>query len=495
MHQSLKIMVVGWVILSLFRPVFAGENAQNYYGMGVFAYEEGNYAEAEQFLTKAVKMDPENARAHFYLGQTYFKQKRLDLAESSLTRAFSLDPEFPGLNYCLGLLYYENMDFDKALSQFQKVAPGDDNSVLATYYSGISQYKLEEYAAAEKSLLAAAKMSPTIEANGNYYAGICNYHLDRLDTAESQFSHVAEIAEADDLRENARLWIKTIQDKRAALKPWSLYLKTAYVFDDNVVLEPAEQDIVSDEKDSALMTYLNGDWDLIRGPRLAAGVGYSHYQTWYQDLSDYDLTGSIGNFYLNYQCNESLTLGLKYLPTYYWVDSDSYLMQHQMRPSLTWAMDPGSALDASYGYYRNNYFTDDARDGHANEVSFDYSRALEKLDAYVFCGVGYEINSAAEKDEDFSELKTLAGISCDVSERTNITVYGNYFDKDYDDSDFVYGVKREDFRYSLSAAVTRNFWKEWLYAGAEYNYTKNNSNIRDFDYDRNVFRLFVSVKL
>lgn len=495
MHQSLKILFVGWVVLSLFRPAFANETSQNYYGMGVFAFEEGNYAESEYFLDKAVKIDPENAPANFYLGQTYFKQKRMGLAESHLTLVLSLDPEFPGLNYCLGLLYYETKDFDKALSQFQKVAADDANRVLAIYYSGISQYKLEDYDAAEKSLLAAAKMSPTIESNGYYYAGICNYRLGRLDTAANQFDHVSEIAEADELRKNAKLWIKAIQSKRAALKPWSLYLKTAYVYDDNVVLEPADQDIVSDEKDSALLTYLNGDWDLIRGPRMTAGIGYSHYQTWYRNLNEYDFTGSIGNFYLNYQCNESFNLGLKYLPTYYWVDSDSYLMQHRVKPSVTWTPSQNNAIDIAYSYYDNNYFTDNTRDGHANELTAEYSHALSSFDAYIFCGFGYEINSAAQKDEDFSEFKTLLGISCDVFERINFSAYANYYDKNYDDPDAFYGVEREDSRYSLSAVITRNLWKEWLYAGAEYNFTKNDSNIRDFDYERNVFRIFVSVKL
>lgn len=494
MYHMLKIIVAGCLALSLISQALAGETAQNYCSLGVFAYEEGNYAEAEQFLTKALKIDPDAVPAHFYMGRTYFKQKRMELAESHLTRAFSLDPEFPGLNYCLGLLYYENMDFAKAVSRFQKVAPDDADNILATYYTGISRYKLEDYEAAEKSLLAAAGMSPTIAPNGYYYAGICNYHLGRLDTAVDQFGHVAEIAEADDLKENARLWIKTIRSKRAALKPWSLYVKTAYVYDDNVVLEPADQDIVSDETDSALMAYLNGDWDLVRGPRLTAGVGYSHYQIWYQDLKEYDLTGSIGNFYVDYQWNECLDLGLSYLPTYYWVDSDSYLMQHQVRPSVSLQLNSNSVLDLSYGYYRNNYFSDDGRDGHANEINADYSRALTTLDAYFFCGAGYEMNSADAKDEEFSELKTLLGISCDVAGGTNITISGNYFDKDYDSADDVYGLKREDSRYILSAAITQNFWKEWLYAGAEYNFTKSDSNISDYDYERNVFRVSVSAK-
>ncbi len=481
-------------MLSLFRPVFADETAQNYYDLGVFAYEDGNYAEAEQFLTKAVKMDPENVPAHFYLGKTYFQQKRLKLTESHLQKAASLNPEFPGLRYALGLLYYKKMEFETALNHFKKVPDNDADQVLGIYYGGICQYKTEDYAGAEISLRAAAEMSPTIAPNANYYAGVCNYHLGRLDASADHFHRVADTAAADDLRENARLWIKAIEKKRADLTPWSFYVKTAYVYDDNVVLEPADQDIVSNEKDSAVMAYFSGDYDVIRESRLTAGLSYSHYQTWYQDLKEYDLTGSIGNVYLDYRCTDAWTLGIKYLPTYYWVDSNSYLMRHHIRSSLAWTADLRSFVEFSHNYYRDHYFTDSGRDGHANEISVDYSRAIGALNAYFFCGIGYEINSATDDDEDFEELKTLLGISWDVFARTNFTIYGNYYDKDYDAADAVYGRKRDDDRYSLSAALTQNIWKEWLYGGIEYNYTKNDSNIGDFDYERNLIRLFIAAK-
>ncbi|MCD6584391.1 MAG: tetratricopeptide repeat protein [Desulfobacteraceae bacterium] len=495
MHPSFKIFFICMLLVSLFNPVIADEIAQNYYDLGVFAYEEGNFKEAGGLLQKTVSLNPDNARANYYLGQTYAKLDQPDEAEFYLTAAFFLDPQIPGLKYSLGRLFFEKGDYGQALEKFEEVAADDPENVLAIYYSGISRYKLAQYDAAGEYLVKAARMSPTIKGNGYYYAGVCDYHLGRFDEAVKKFEHVMAVADSEDMKENARSWAQSIKKEQSATKPYCLYLKTGYLYDDNVVLEPADLDIVADESDSAFMLYFSGKYDVIVGRQVTSGIGYSHYQTRYQDLEEYDLTGSIGNVYLNYKFCESVWVSLKYLPTYYWVDSESYLMQHQVKPSVLWMIDNYNAVDFSYSYYRNNYFTDNSRDGHSNEMSADYSRRFSGLDGYVFCGVGYEINSADGKDQDFSELKTLAGISYDIFEKTNITVYANYYDKQYDDKDILFNIKRDDSRYFASASITQNIWKQWLNVSAEYTFTKNNSNIAQFDYERNAMLLSVSINL
>lgn len=495
MRQSFKIFFIGIFLLGIFNPVIADEIAQNYYDLGVFAYEERNFTESQDLLLKAISLDPENARINFYLGRVYLELEQLDVAAHYLSKAFLLNPQIPGLTYSLGILYQEKKEYEKALQKFQEVAAQEPSNVLAIYYSGINLYKLEQYEAAGEYLVKAAKMSPSIEANGLYYAGICGYRLDRCDEAVKLFEHVMKIADSEDLKENARSWVQVIKKNQASAKPYHLYLKTGYLYDDNVVLEPTDLDIVADESDSAYMLYFSGKYDMIDSRRVTSGIGYSHYQTRYQDLSEYDLTGSIGNIYLNYKFSESVKLGLKYRPIYYWVDSESYLMQHQINPSVMWLIDNNNAVDFSYSYYRNNYFTDNARDGHANELSANYSHGFSGLDGYVFCGIGYEINSAHGKDQDFCELKTLLGISYDIFEKTNITVYGNYYDKEYNHHNFKYNTRRDDARYFASASITQNIWKPWLNVSAEYTYTKNNSNIANFDYERNAMFFSVSVKL
>lgn len=495
MYQLPKILFICILLLSPVHMVSAGEISQNYYGLGVFAYEEGNYTEARTLLLKAVAMDGENARAYYYLGQACKKLSQPEEAERYLKRAFAVDPLIPGLKYALGLLFYEKNNFEDALQKFQEVAAQDPADVLAIYHTGLCQYKLERYEAAAESLLKAAQMSPTIEANGYYYAGVCNFYVDRLDEASAQFVHVIEVADTPDVKENAALWLKAVKNKTESQKPYQLYVKAGYQYDDNVVLAPGDLDIISDESDSTLLVYFSGKYDVIHLQRFDGGLGYSHYQTRYQDLEEYNLTGSIGNIYADWQCSDAVSIGVNYHPAYYWVDSESYLMQHQIAPYVSWMIDSLKVADISYRYYRHNYFQENSRDGHSNELTLNYSHGFSGIDGYFFCGAGIEIYSAEEEDEDYDEVTTLLGCSLDVLENTNLTVYGNYFDKNYDHRDLVYNVKREDSRYFLFVSLSQTVWRPWLSLSAEYTFTKNNSSISDFDYDRNAVLLSVSVKL
>ncbi len=494
MHLLIKIVFM-WVVAGMFQPALAGEISANYYDIGVFAFEEGNFKDAEAYLTQAVRRNPEDALACFYLGRTYQELAQTADARRYFKKASAIDPSIPGLNYHLGILFYENNEFDTALEYFSRVIAENPEDVLALYYAGVSRYKLAQYKAAEPLLMQAARMSPSIEMNGNYYAGICNYHLKRFPLAAAQFEQVVEMAPEGDMKENARMWIDAVRQKKAEAKPYFLYLKTGAVYDDNVILAPENLDQVSDESDAGLMAYFSGKYDFLKNQDLVSGVGYSHYQTRYQDLDAYNLTGSMGNFYVNWHLNPALSFECAYQPMYYWVDGDSYLMQHQVVPAAVWRIDPLNLVDFSYRYSRDNYFTDNGRDGHANEVTLEFFHQVQAFSGNFFCGVGSEVFSAHAKDQNFTELSALAGISADIMKNTRLTVYGQLFDKTYDHQDAVYKKKRDDNRYLIFASVTQTLWRPWLQVSAEYTFMKNNSSISDFDYERNTILLAVSVKL
>ena len=178
-----------------------------------------------------------------------------------------------------------------------------------------------------------------------------------------------------------------------------------YQYDDNVRLESLDEDIFADEGDYVTVGYFSGKYNLINNPDYKTGLGYSHYQTWHDDLERYDLVGSTFNIYTKYSLHP-LTFGLSYIPSYYWLDSESFLMQHQIRPEMTWKVNEKLITRLSYSYYRNNRFQDNDRDGHTNEVFLNaYYRVGEKK-KYLFGGIGYEDNSASHADQYYEQIKT-----------------------------------------------------------------------------------------
>ena len=471
--------------------VAEGNTGAGYYDLAVFSFQAGDYAGAERLLKKALNEKPDDAYIHYYLGKAILKQERLSEAEGFFQEARRLDSGIPGLAYDMGTLYQKKKDYNRAVTEFEAVPEGDPSHVLALYHAGTGYFMLGQYGKALDFLVRSAALSPSIKPNAYFYAGICHYQLSEMDQALSKFDETAATADTESMRADARRWAADIRARQGREKPLRLYARAGYLYDDNVQLAPLDSDTFTGQGDQAAVLFFSGQYALPVRDRLDIGVGYSHYQTSYRDFDDYNLTGGIGEIFTRYHLS-SVTLGLAYAPTYYWVDDDSYLMQHQIRPEVRWRLTEADDALLSYGYSRNNYFTDQRRDGHTNEISMTLFHGVKLFDGYLYCGGRYDDNSASHPDEYFTEMTGRAGVNTGVFEKVRVDVGGEYNDKNYDNRDSVYLVTREDSRYGLSVLVSWNPLVDWLGVATEYTYSRNNSNIEDYDYDRSTTAMYIT---
>jgi tetratricopeptide (TPR) repeat protein len=490
MHMELKkIFSMTIVLLTVFSIYAKAETIQSYYDLGVFAYEAGDYEKAQRFLIKAADQNPQDAYVKFYLGKTMLQLNMLSEADIFLKKARALNPDIPGLSYEQGILSYKLGNYKDGLGFFEKAAAENPTDALALYYAGICSFMIEDYQKAIDYLTRSTDISPSVKNNAYYYAGISHYKLKAYGPASEKLDYVAAHADTTSLRQDADMWLQIIQSEKAQAKPYSLYVKAGLQYDDNVTLADVDSDLVSDESDVSAVGYLTGRYAIVKRQHLDFGFGYSHFQTKYQDLSEYDLIGAMPEIYSEYSLNP-VTLGISYIPNYYWVDGESYLMQHQASPEIRWLIDDNNEITLTYSYYRNNYFTEGERDGHANEVSVDFYHGLQDARGYLLCRGAYEDNTASAKDEYFTEASGTLGFSYNILNKTNLLIYGTYFDKQYDHTDSAYKVKRDDSRYFASVSIMQPVLYEWLSISLEYNYTNNDSNISDYDYERNTIALY-----
>lgn len=489
MQRSLYFFLAILFVLCIHFPANGEEEGgRAYFDFGVFAYEDGAYGDAEENFQQALEFDPENPFYNHYLGKTYLKMERYQPAMSHLAKAWEINPEISGLKYDMAYLNYKMSYYRKAAELFSEIIKEEPENVLALYHGGITLFRLERYEEAIDYLVVAADISPNIMDNSYYYAGICYLKGGALKKAVEKFEYVRDHSESESLKEYAIRWLQATEKRKKAQRPYNIYLKVGYEYDDNVMLEPVDDNIYSDEDDTLLVGYFSGGYDIINRRNFKMGAEYSHYQTMHDDLDEYDLTGSIGNVYARYSM-APVTFGLSYLPHYYWVDSDSFLMRHQLRSDVTWKVDSDLFTRLSYSYYRNNHFQDDNRDGHTNEVFLDAYYILGVNKGYLFAGIGYEDNSASHADEYYEQLKTKVGISLKLFWGLDLSLTGRYYEQDYDNRDSFYGVKREDKKYKGSASLSRRIFYDWLSIVGDFSYTKNDSNIDDYEYERNVATL------
>lgn len=473
-------------------PAHAGEAGDAYYDMGVFAFEEGDYAGAANHLKKALEFDPDNASSNHYLGKTYLKMGRYVEAEPYLDRAWTADPDIPGLKYDRAFLNYKTARYAEAADLFKGVADEEPSNVLASYYAGISLYQAARYAEAPSYLDSAAERSPTLKVSSAYYAGICHFKTGHHKEAVEKFEYVRDEAGQDVLALYAEKWLDSLEGTEKERRPYELYARLGYQFDDNVCLDPLDKDFFADQDDAVTVGYLSGKYELEQGPA-TLGAEYTHYQTWHRNLTEFDLTGNIIHLYGHYQA-WPFTFGISYLPQYYWLDSESFLMRHQIRPEVLWRLSENVMGRLSYSFYRNNHFEDSDRDGYTNEVAADLYYGMDRQQGYAYAGIAYEDMNTDGPDFSYGQMKSQAGISFRLPWDITLEAAAKFYRQSYDNTHSLYNVGRRDSKYHGAISLERPIFHEWLSLVGDYSYTKNKSNIDDYTYRRQVVTLSLAAR-
>ena len=184
----------------------------------------------------------------------------------------------------------------------------------------------------------------------------------------------------------------------------------------------------------------------------------------------------MGQFYSRYQF-EPFVFGLSYNPSYYWVDGDSYLRRHQLQPEVLLILNADLLTKITYTYNHDTYFDDDERNGSVHGLDVDAWLTLNPdNELRVFGGLGYEINTARGDDYEYGCTEVRAGVSLRVPFDLKVSTELKYHAKDYE--------KRKDDRYTGALTVSRKVLYQWLEAGLEFNFTRNNSNVDDYAFER-----------
>jgi tetratricopeptide (TPR) repeat protein len=486
-----RILIGSLAVLFLMtagHPVSAQETGSAFYDEGVFAYEEGNYQVAEAAFRKALASDPNSPSANHYLGKTYIKTERFGEAEPFIEAAWKGDPDLPDLAFDRAFLYYKMTDYSKAAVLFQDVLKEEPSRIMAGFYCGVSLYRNRQYQEANSCLLMAAENSPDLKVKAYYYSGLCFFYMGQDAQAVNKMTYVKANTKSKDVRDNADRWIEKIQTEKKARKPYRLQAKLAYEYDDNVPLEPTDQDdLYSDETDSLILGYVQGEYDFVNQDGVVIGAGISRFQSWHLDLDEYDASDTALELYGRYMA-DPFTYGLQISPSIYQLDGEDYLLTTQIRPEVSYTVNQQLSLWLSYTYSNNDYRKSayDDRDSDNHEMFLDTVYTLGDDTGYVLGGIGYEYNDASEDPYDYGRLTLRAGGSFDLAYALHFGVLGTYAGKTYKDDDASEDKKREDTRYKITVSLSREFYYEWLEVVAEASYTKNDSNISDYEYTRKV---------
>jgi Tfp pilus assembly protein PilF len=482
-------IITAVLLLAVYLPVFGEDGTgRGYYDLGVFAYEDEDYGDAETNLNKALEFEPGNPIYNHYLGKTYLKMGKYEEAQTYLTRAWDIDPGVSGLCYDIAFLHYETGDYAKSSEFFDKVVEEAPENILAHYLGGISHYKNGKYKRALDYFILASDKSPTVKTNGYYYAGICYLKLGDFKKAKEHLEYVRDNAETENLRESSIQWLSSIKELEREHKPWGLTFRLGYIADDNFLREPSLGSIYTDQADNYFGLYFRGYFNFINKNTYKAGVGYEHLETKHDDLDEYDMRVMIPSAYFEYRYS-SLEFSLNYFFLNSFIDSDDYLRQHRLRPAVNWKASEKTNILFYVDYDDNDYAWNDGRDGTSMSGRMRGSYVFLKNGNTLYYNLGYLTNSAEHPDYDYSEYEAGLGASFYLPWKLQVGLQGWYYGREHENVDSYYNLLREDDKLIGKAFIARELYFNWLKILFEYSYTDNDSTIEDYTYKKNDYGL------
>ncbi|MEL0108078.1 MAG: tetratricopeptide repeat protein [Rhodospirillaceae bacterium] len=155
---------------ALYRKLLANEpkHAEGWYHLGGIAYQKRQWADAIEYLQKALNIVPDYAEALNILGVAYKNLGQLDDAHQQLSKAIALQPNFPDALCNLGNVLMTMGQLEDAKEHYQKAITLNPNFVLALSNLGAALLKLRRWDEAIEHLKKAISLSPHYaEAHNN----------------------------------------------------------------------------------------------------------------------------------------------------------------------------------------------------------------------------------------------------------------------------------------------------------------------------------------
>ncbi|MDJ0840117.1 MAG: tetratricopeptide repeat protein [Acidobacteriota bacterium] len=137
-------------------------NAESHNLMGSILVDQGRFDEAVVSFRKVIqdKNYPEPKFPYFNLGKCLVKQQRPDQAVAAFEFALRFDPKFYRAYIALGEIFKDKKDYMKMLYYYQKAEPAYANDVNVLFNIGLAHFQLKQFNRAKRYLAQVSILFP-----------------------------------------------------------------------------------------------------------------------------------------------------------------------------------------------------------------------------------------------------------------------------------------------------------------------------------------------
>jgi tetratricopeptide (TPR) repeat protein len=326
-------------------PVQGQESETDVYvAQAILAYDDKRYDEALGYLREATSQDPNNVEAWYYTGLVYIAQQRLPQAAEALERARALAPDDFSVKFLLGVAYFAQERYDLAEPLLEQAFRERPKTEALGYYVGFMRYRKKQYAQAVEALKAETSTNPAIQQLARFYSGLALAVMGlperaaaELDAATRGLTGTALTGPAERLRDSFAA------AAGAGGGRFHAEVRLGFTYDTNVKVNPspshdpiAESLRYRSSKSVGELAALTLSYDWLRSGPWESTVGYQFFENYVNSFPDFSVQDHVGVLGATYRgafetgalAGRRFLVGLQYAYDYQTLGGEQFLQRH-----------------------------------------------------------------------------------------------------------------------------------------------------------------------
>ncbi len=433
------------------------------------------------------------------LKMRYFPTNPFSIFSIVLLLAMILPPSINAADYELyiarGIQRLSEGKIEAAIALLEKALQIAPENTEASYYAAIAYSRAGRYKEAE------ALFSEAIQADGNAVSpylelGSVYYMTSRCDKAEAFLSRFINLSDNPDLQKYAAGLIETCGKEREG-RPFRLAVTTGYQYDNNVILEPSDPTAGEENKkaDSKALVYITFGAGLWEKGAVKLKVDYNFYQSLHSQLNDFDLHYHKIRPLLEIYLSDMFKPSAGYSIEYTVLGGDRYSRVSTYFGKLATQLNRELSVEAVYEYkdekylYSDSFQTNPSRTGFQNTLGIRQIYNLGNLSGEIY-SLG-DFKRAEVKYWAFNGYRTGAEVDYEIISPLSVIISGEVNIRHYRDDFPGFQKKRFDKMHQFSLMLTYLI-SERVAVSITDTHTVNDSNLKDYDYKRNIMGIFLT---
>ena len=470
---------------------------------GMELFKSGEYEKAlDEFLSSQIKF-PDDPDIPFFIGMTYLKLTLPGKAVPYFKTAIDKDPTAWDAFFQLGTALVSLEKFDEALNYLERLYRIQPKREDMGCLLGMACYGVGRYDDALHYLETGVNSSRMKDVTATYI-GLTRVKLGKGKIARMGFGEMNTLDPTSPLLTSSRRLSDVLAMEEAVMKPYKFFASFRTLYDDNVssitkseVFRPATGKEKSSIGESLA---LQGEYSLIKVPKLSLNISYGLNQTVYQSAHDFDVqahTPGLNLVYKGWQVGPiALSPRLDYFFNYILLDYRDFLNIHTVRPSVAITEWKNFLTVFSYNFDMKDYqvstpFSAENPDATSHEVGLTQYLRSSGGRHYLRAGCYKRYEVAEGDDFDFEATYFRLGAQYTLPKGVRLNADYSWEFRDFSHDHLFFGEKREDVENVSSISLSKDIFNHITIFGDFLN-RECYSNLSLFGFEKNVYAVGIS---